>query len=73
MAACKTKDRNKMGKLMKLFEDLDNEADKIKMNTTRVRSMRVVDNHKSQYNMSKPREPLIMNQDYKLIARLAAA
>ena len=61
-----------MGKLMGLFEDLDNEADQIKMNTARVSSLRV-DNHKSQYNMSKPREPLIMNQDYKLIARLAAA
>ncbi len=61
-----------MGKLMGLFEDLDNEADQIKMNTSRVSSLRV-ENHKSQYNMSKPREPLIMNQDYKLLARLAAA
>ena len=62
-----------MGKLVELFKDLDYEADQIKMNTARVSSVRVVDNHKSQYNMSKPREPLIMNQDYKLIARLAAA
>ena len=61
-----------MGKLMGLFENLDNEADKIKMNTARVSSVKV-DNHKSQYNMSKPRQPLIMNQNYKLIARLAAA
>jgi hypothetical protein len=73
MAACKTKERNKMGKLVELFKDLDYEADKIKINTSRVRSMRVVDNHKSQYNMSEPRQPPIMNQDYKLIARLAAA
>ena len=62
-----------MGKLMELFKNLDNEADQIKMNAARVSSVRVVDNHKSQYNMSKPREPQIMNQDYKLIARLAAA
>jgi hypothetical protein len=72
MAACKTNERNKMGKLVELFKDLDYEADQIKMNTARVSSVRV-DNQKSQYNMSKPREPLIMNQDYKLIARLAAA
>ena len=72
MAACKTNERNKMGKLVELFKDLDQEADKIKMNTAKVSSLRV-DNHKSQYNMSKPREPIIMNQDYKLIARLAAA
>ena len=58
---------------MGLFKDLDEEADQIKINTTRVRSMRVVDNHKSQYNMSEPRQPQIMNQDYKLLARLAAA
>jgi len=62
-----------MGKIMGLFEDLDYEADQIKMNAARVSTVRVVDNHKSQYNMSKPREPLIMNQDYKLIARLSAA
>ena len=71
-----------MRKLVELFKDLDEEADKIKMNNARVSTehgtcgtyrARVVDNHKSQYNMSKPREPLIMNQDYKLIARLAAA
>ena len=62
-----------MGKLVELFKDLDNEADQIKMNNARVSTVRVVDNHKSQYNMSKPREPLIMNQDYKLIARLSAA
>ena len=70
-----------MGKLVELFKDLDYEADQIKMNTARVssehgtcRTYRAkVDNHKSQYNMSKPREPLIMNQDYKLRARLAAA
>ena len=61
-----------MGKLVELFKDLDYEADQIKMKTARVSSVRV-DNHKSQYNMSKPREPLIMNQDYKLLARLAAA
>ena len=58
---------------MGLFKDLDEEADKIKMKTARVSTLRVVENHKSQYNMSKPREPLIMNQDYKLLARLAAA
>ena len=62
-----------MGKLVELFKDLDEEADQIKLNAARVSSVRVVDNHKSQYNMSKPREPQIMNQDYKLIARLAAA
>ena len=73
MAASKTKERNKMGRLVELFKDLDYEADKIKMNAARVSTVRVVDNHKSQYNMSKPREPLIMNQDYKLIARLSAA
>ena len=61
-----------MSKLEELFKDLDYEADQIKMNTARVSSVKV-DNYKSQYNMSKPREPLIMNQDYKLIARLAAA
>ena len=61
-----------MGKLVELFKDLDYEADQIKMNTARVSTLSI-DNHKSQYNMSKPREPLIMNQDYKLIARLAAA
>ena len=62
-----------MGKLVELFKDLDEEADQIKLNAARVSSVRVVDNHKSQYNMSKPREPQIMNQDYKLIARLSAA
>ena len=62
-----------MGKLVELFKDLDEEADQIKRNAARVSTVRVVDNHKSQYNMSKPREPLIMNQDYKLIARLSAA
>jgi hypothetical protein len=36
MAACKTKERNKMGKLVELFKDLDYEADKIKMNAARV-------------------------------------
>jgi hypothetical protein len=72
MVACKTKERNKMGKLVELFKDLDYEADQIKMNTARVSSAKV-DNYKSQYNMSKPRQPLIMNQDYKLLARLAAA
>ena len=61
-----------MGKLVELFKDLDNEADQIKKNTARVSTLRI-DNNKSQYNMSKPREPLIMNQDYKLLARLAAA
>ena len=61
-----------MGKLVELFKDLDDEADQIKMNTARVSSVRV-DNHKSQYNMSEPRQPPIMNQDYKLLARLAAA
>ena len=61
-----------MGKLVELFKDLDYEADQIKMKTARVSSVKV-DNNKSQYNMSKPREPLIMNQDYKLLARLAAA
>jgi len=73
MVACKTKERNKMGKLVELFKDLDEEADQIKMNAARVSTVRVVDNHKNQYNMSKPKQPLIMNQDYKLIARLAAA
>jgi hypothetical protein len=72
MVACKTKERNKMGKLVELFKDLDEEADQIKINTARVSSLRV-DNQKSQYNMSKPREPQIMNQDYKQLARLAAA
>jgi len=62
-----------MGKLVELFKDLDEEADQIKMNAARASTVRVVDNHKSQYNMSKPREPLIMDQDYKLLARLAAA
>ena len=61
-----------MGKLVELFKDLDYEADQIKKNTARVSTL-IIDNHKSQYNMSKPREPLIMNQDYKLLARLAAA
>ena len=61
-----------MGKLVELFKDLDNEADQIKKNTARVSTL-IIDNNKSQYNMSKPREPLIMNQDYKLLARLAAA
>ena len=42
------------------------------MNTARVSSMRV-DNHKSQYNMSVPRQPPSMDPDYKLLARLAAA
>ena len=62
-----------MGKLMELFKNLDEEADQIKMNSTRVRSMGIVENHKSQYNMLVPRKPPIMNQDYKLLARLAAA
>ena len=61
-----------MGKLVELFKDLDNEADQIKKNTARVSTL-IIDNNKSQYNMSKPREPLIINQDYKLLARLAAA
>ena len=61
-----------MGKLVELFKDLDYEADQIKMNTARVSSVRV-DNHKSQYNMTKPRQPLIMDPDYKLLARLATA
>ena len=61
-----------MSKLVELFKDLDNEAYQIKMNTARVSSVKV-DNNKCQYNMSKPRQPPIMDPDYKQLARIAAA
>ena len=70
-----------MDNLKGWFEDLDKKADLIKKGTAPVsskhgtcRTYRArVDNHKSQYNMSAPRQPQSMDPNFKLLARLAAA